>query len=227
MQLLRILLLNSIQTLWNSALTLAFSLPCLPLLPPASVLHCCVLLHWDELQHVVSLSQLCVCICVLVVHYCCCSSCFLGFKMNMRSLLTLVICKALVFLFYYYSIIFLYANLWLCTVDVSFELFLLGYQFAWFLCECEATKRWSCGEWMQKEVSMEKWKRRKRALESLKAGHANAMDNTFFLGPGESVEPGILGTHRGQENQVWATFVQMLCYFYSSTPFAGWHFLQC
>lgn len=47
----------------------------------------------------------------------------------------------------------------------------------------------------------------------------------FFLGLGWSVAPGILGTRRGQKKQVRATFVQMLCYFYSSTPFAGWHFL--
>lgn len=46
-----------------------------------------------------------------------------------------------------------------------------------------------------------------------------------ILGSGWSVAPGILGTRRGWEKPVWATFVQMLCYFYSSTPFAGWYFL--
>lgn len=82
----------------------------------------------------------------------------------------------------------------------------------------------------EREMRLERRGEREQARESGREGEAafaTAIKSPFLLGPDPTVVQGILGIRRGQEKQARATFVQMLCYFYSSTPFAGWHFLQC
>lgn len=149
--------------------------------------------------------------CVLLLFLCACTcwavASFLFLKMRTRSSTSLVNCIARCFILICHSVDLCRGVLLLiCPYSVLVTICSL---YVWLKAICSAIK---------KSVVCE---------ISPKKGHANIIKSSFLLRAGPSVAPGILGTHRGQENQVWGTFVQMLCYFYSSTPFAGWHFLQC
>lgn len=149
--------------------------------------------------------------CVLLLFLCACTcwavASFLFLKMRTRSSTSLVNCIARCFILICHSLDLCRGVLLLiCPYSVLVTICSL---YVWLKAICIAIK---------KSVACE---------ISPKKGHANIIKSSFLRRAGPSVAPGILGTHRGQENQVWGTFVQMLCYFYSSTPFAGWHFLQC
>lgn len=200
MQFLPIPLLNSIQIHWISALTPAPS-------PRITFTNLCPLCYFPvysffEMGWNTCLFGPALCYHIAVVFFLC-------LKQRSRSSPT---------------ISFLFATLQSCPPI---------YLFSWWLFSpgvLGLKAMWQKGDISRSESRQGRARRQRRRWKDWKSEEKTRLTLSralFFLGPIESVAPGILGTHRGQENQVWATFVQMLCYFYSSTPFAGWHFLQC